>query len=139
MVRIQRLTSARPGEICSMVPADIDRTEDVWIYRPVEYKTEHFDKDRVIAIGPRAQKVLAPYLADRDPNAFCFSLAESEARRRAAAAAGRKTPLSCGKRPNGAASNVKIVVCKCCGKRMKCSRVREGDEHEKCHEAIKLN
>ena len=24
MVRIQRLTSARPGEICSMAPADMD-------------------------------------------------------------------------------------------------------------------
>lgn len=99
MVRIQRLTSARPGEICSMAPADIDRTDDVWIYRPVEFKTEHFDKDRVIAIGPRAQKVLATYLTDRDPQSFCFSPAESEEKRRAAAAANRKTPLSCGNRP----------------------------------------
>lgn len=99
MVRIQRLTSARPDEICSMAPADIDRSGDVWIYRPVEYKTEHFEKDRVIAIGPKAQKVLAPYLAERDSETFCFSPTESEARRRSAAAANRKTPLSCGNRP----------------------------------------
>jgi len=98
MVRVQRLTSARPGEICSIAPADIDRTDDVWIYRPVEYKTEHFEMDRVIAIGPRAQKILAPYLADRGHDTFCFSPAESEAKRRADAAANRRTSLSCGNR-----------------------------------------
>ena len=96
MVRVQRLTSARPGEICSMAPVDLDRTADVWIYRPAEYKTEHFEKDRIIAIGPRAQKVLAPYLQDRAPESFCFSPVESELQRRAVAAANRKTPLSCG-------------------------------------------
>ncbi|MCO6046366.1 hypothetical protein NG895_20905 [Aeoliella sp. ICT_H6.2] len=31
MVRIQRLTSARPGEICSMSPVDIDTLGDVWV------------------------------------------------------------------------------------------------------------
>ncbi|MFO0792364.1 MAG: site-specific integrase, partial [Pirellulales bacterium] len=94
MVRIQRLTSARPGEICSMAPADIDCTSDVWIYRPVEFKTEHFEKDRFIAIGPRAQQILKKYLNNRDAEAFCFSPSESEARRRAIAAKLRKTPLS---------------------------------------------
>ncbi len=99
MVRVQRLTSARPGEICSMAPIDIDRSSDVWIYRPQEFETEHFEKDRIIAIGPRAQQVLAPYLVDREPEAFCFSPAESVSRRRASAAAKRKRPLSTGSRP----------------------------------------
>src|SRR5262249_52558157 len=67
-------------------------------YRPVEFKTEHFEKDRVIAIGPRAQEILKKYLVDRDSFAFCFSPAESEAKRRANAAKLRKTPLSCGNR-----------------------------------------
>lgn len=98
MVRIQRLTSARPGEICSIASAEIDRTGDVWIYKPVEYKTEHFETNRVIAIGPRGQQILAPYIANRGPNSFCFSLAESQSRRRAVANANRKTPLSCGNR-----------------------------------------
>jgi integrase len=97
MVRIQRLTSARPGEICSMCPGDIDRSADVWIYRPAEHKTEHFEKDRVIAIGPRAQAILTPYLL-RGEDAFCFSPQESERRRRATVAESRKTPLSCGNR-----------------------------------------
>lgn len=43
MIRVQRLTSARPGEICSLAPADIDRSGDVWIYRPAEHKTERRD------------------------------------------------------------------------------------------------
>lgn len=98
MVRVQRLTSARPGEICSMAPGDIDRTGEVWIYRPAEHKTEHFEKDRIIAIGPQAQAVLAQYIDGRDADCFCFSPAESERRRRALATAQRKTPLSCGNR-----------------------------------------
>lgn len=99
MVRVQRLTSARPGEICSMAPGDIDRSGDVWIYRPVEYKTEHFEKDRIIAIGPRAQKILLKYISGRAADAFCFSPVESELRRRAVATAKRITPRSCGNRP----------------------------------------
>ena len=99
MVRVQRLTSARPGEICSMAPADIDRSGDVWIYRPVENKTEHFEKDRVIAIGPRAQVIIGPYIVDRPGDVYCFSPLESEARRRAVATSRRTTPLKSGNRP----------------------------------------
>lgn len=99
MVRVQRLTSARPGEICSMAPGDIDRSGDVWICRPVEYKTEQFEKDRIIAIGPRAQGILLKYIVGRAADAFCFSSMESEVRRRALATAKRITPRSCGNRP----------------------------------------
>lgn len=99
MIRVQRLTSARPGEICSMAPADIDRSGDVWIYRPVEHKTEHFERDRIVAIGPRAQQILLPYVTGRDAQSYCFSPQESEMQRRAQATAQRKTPLSAGNRP----------------------------------------
>ena len=95
MVRLQRLTGARPGEVCSLRPCNLDRTTDVWLYVPSEHKTEHHEKDRVIVLGPKAQKVLMPYLL-RPTEAFCFSPADSERRRRAEAAANRKTPLSCG-------------------------------------------
>jgi integrase len=99
MVRVQRLTSARPGEICSMAPADIDRSGDVWIYRPVEHKTEHFERDRIVAIGPRAQQILAAYVTGREPQSYCFSPQESEALRRAVVTSLRKTPLTAGNRP----------------------------------------
>ncbi len=35
MVRLQRLTGARPGEICNLRPCDLDRTGDVWLYVPL--------------------------------------------------------------------------------------------------------
>ena len=98
MVKFQRLTGARPGEICTIRPCDVDTSGDVWRYRPESHKTEHHDRERVICIGPKAQDVLRPYLL-RDKTAYCFSPAESERRRLALAHAARKTPLSCGNRP----------------------------------------
>jgi integrase len=46
----------------------------------------------VILIGPQAQAVLAPYL-DRDPQAYCFSPAESEKIRIAARRQLRRTKV----------------------------------------------
>ncbi len=92
MVRLQRLTGARPGEICSLRPADIDRSHDVWVYLPAEHKTEHHEQPRAVMIGPRAQAVLAPYLL-RAAGDYCFTPHESERRRRTRQAAARKTPL----------------------------------------------
>lgn len=98
MIRLQRLTGARPGEICSLRPVDVDRSGEVWKYTPAEHKTEHHGRQRVIPIGPRAQAILLPYLL-RDANAFCFSPKESEQKRRAARHAQRKTPIRYGNRP----------------------------------------
>ena len=97
MVRFQRLTSCRPGEVCIVRPCDIDRSGDVWAYRPDSHKTEHHGRDRVIFIGPQAQQVLRPYLL-RPAKAFCFSPAESVKLRREEASRCRRTPLSCGNR-----------------------------------------
>ena len=95
MVQVQRLTGARPGEVCSMRPCDFNRSEDIWVYTPSEHKTEHFEKNRVIVVGPKAQAILSPYMSRRD-EAFCFSPAESEERRRRQAASNRKTPAAQG-------------------------------------------
>lgn len=98
MIRFQRATGARPGEACSIRPGDVDRSDEVWVYRPVSHKTEHFDRPRMIFLGPKAQEVLRPYLL-RPDDQHCFSPAESEKRRLAENHAGRKTPMSCGNRP----------------------------------------
>lgn len=98
MVRFQRLTGARPGEVCSLRPGDVDRSGNVWIYTPDEHKTEHHEKDRCVFIGPKAQKVLRPYLL-RSATSFCFSPAESIAQSRRKQHEKRVTPLSCGNRP----------------------------------------
>jgi len=97
MVQLQRLTGARPGEICSMRPGDVDQTGEVWLYVPAEHKTEHHEKNRVIVIGPQAQAILLRHLV-RAPKAYCFSPAESELKRREKAAAKRKTPAAQGNR-----------------------------------------
>jgi integrase len=98
MVRFQRLTGARPVEVCMLRPSDLDRSGDVWVYRPRSHKTKHHGRDRAIPIGPKAQSVLLRYLA-RDPGTYCFRPCDSEAKRRADLHAGRKTPLCCGNRP----------------------------------------
>ena len=71
MVRLQRLTGCRPGEICALRPCDLDTSKDVWVYEPGEHKMEHHDTRRLIMIGPKAQRVLDIYL-DRHPLAPCF-------------------------------------------------------------------
>ena len=92
MVRLQRLTGARPGEICTLRPGDIDRSGSVWVYIPQSHKTQHHDQSRMIVIGPQAQAVLRPYLL-RAADAFCFTPEESEQARLAKAAAERTTPM----------------------------------------------
>lgn len=98
MVRIHRLTGCRPGEICQMRPMDVDRSNEVWAYRPESHKTEHHGRERVIFLGPQAQDILRPYLL-RSTDDFCFVPAESEQRRRKLQHAGRRTPLCCGNVP----------------------------------------
>ena len=92
MVRFQRLTGARPGEVCSLRPSSLDRSGNVWVYRPDHHKTEHHGRERIIFIGPKAQDVLRPYLL-RDAETYCFSPAESEAARKAGMRANRKTKV----------------------------------------------
>ena len=92
MVRFQRLTGCRPGEVCSLRPCDLDRSADVWAYRPAGHKTEHLGRERIVWIGPQAQEVLLPYLL-RAPDAYCFSPAESDEKRKAEMRAARKTKV----------------------------------------------
>jgi integrase len=62
MVRLQRLTGMRPGEVCLLRPDDLDRSADVWSYKPHRHKTEHHGRERIVFIGPKAQILLRPYL-----------------------------------------------------------------------------
>ena len=90
MVRFQRLTGARPGEVCQIRPVDVDRNGEVWLYRPESHKTEHHGRERIIYIGPQAQDVLLPYLL-RDAQVHCFQPVESEQKRHEEQRARRKT------------------------------------------------
>ncbi|CAK9037567.1 Site-specific tyrosine recombinase XerC [Durusdinium trenchii] len=98
MVRLQRLAAMRPGEVCILRPCDVDRSDDVWVYRPSTHKNEHHGRQRLIYLGPQSQAVLLRYLA-RDSEAYCFQPRDSEAKRRSARHLERQTPISCGNRP----------------------------------------
>lgn len=91
MARVQRLTGMRGGEVCSMRVSDIDRTGEVWLYRPAEHKTAHLGRGRLVPIGPAAQAVLAVYLAVRGPDDHVFSPQATDAARRAKLAHGKRT------------------------------------------------
>jgi integrase len=93
MVKFQRLTGCRPSEVCQLRPMDLDRSGEVWRYRPGSHKTEHHGRERVIFIGPKAQAVLLCYL-QRDAAAHCFSAAESETKRHVEMRARRKSKLT---------------------------------------------
>ena len=72
MVRLQLLAGLRPSEVCTIRPADVDRSGDgVWVYTVQDNKCAHHGKVRRAYLGPEAQKVLAPYLL-RMPEEFCF-------------------------------------------------------------------
>lgn len=74
MVSVQLLTGMRSGELVRMTAAEIDRSGSVWLYRPAKHKTRWRGKSKVIAIGPRAQKILKPYL---ERKGFFFSPADA--------------------------------------------------------------
>lgn len=69
MVRVQLLTGMRPGEVCRLTAAQIDQAGPVvggvrlWVYRPEMHKTLHHGHARAVVFGPRAQRILARFLA----------------------------------------------------------------------------
>jgi integrase len=91
MARVQLLTGMRPGEVCVMRPADVDRSGPVWHYRPGRHKGAWRGKGRVVAVGPRAQAVLTPFLPD-DPDEYVFSPRRAVAALHAERSAKRATP-----------------------------------------------
>jgi integrase len=95
MVRLLQFSGMRPGELVIMRPCDVDRSSDVWEYRPHSHKTQNRDKERVVYLGPQSQQVLRPYLL-RAAESYCFSPNEALDEIRAARTEARKTPLSCG-------------------------------------------
>lgn len=94
MVRFQRVTGCRPGEVCKIKPSMVNRAGDVWEIQFAEHKGAWRGMDRVVYVGPKAQAVLIKYL-DRD--GYCFSPRESIQQLRSKRK--RETPLNQGNRP----------------------------------------
>lgn len=72
MVRLQLLCGCRAGEIVRLCPGDLDRSGSVWRWNLREHKNAWRGHERVIYLGPEAQRVLAPFL-DRPDDRPCFS------------------------------------------------------------------
>lgn len=102
MVAVQELSGMRTGELVQMRGADLERRGRLLLYRPSRHKNAWRGQFRVVVLGPRAQRVLAPYLS-APPDAPLFSPARCEAERlaaqRAASTTPRRTPL--GQRKQG--------------------------------------
>jgi len=71
VVRLIRLTGARPTEVMTLKPCQVGRAGDVWVFRPETHKGTWRGKTRTLYLGADAQAVLAPWL-DASPEAFAF-------------------------------------------------------------------
>ncbi len=93
MIQLQLVTGMRPGEACIMRLADIDRSSDVWAYKPQSHKTQHHGRERIVFLGPKAQALIQPFLtADRER--YLFSPQNAEADRNAARRENRRSPMT---------------------------------------------
>lgn len=81
MVRLQRLTGARSGSICQATPGQFAREGRLLLWRP-RHKTEYLGAELVIPLGPKAQRLLRPYLQRCKPDEPLFSPRAQRANRR---------------------------------------------------------
>jgi integrase len=91
MVQIQELAGMRPQDVRNLRTCDLNMSGDVWVYTPWTHKTEHHGHVRQIAIGPRAQALLRPFLQPDAAAAYVFSPRQAVDQPRAERAARRKT------------------------------------------------
>jgi integrase len=83
MVQVQDLAAMRPGEVVRLRATELDRSGDIWFFRPEQHKKVHLGQSRTIFLGPRAQAILVPWLErcqDR-PEGYLFSAREAVAER----------------------------------------------------------
>ena len=63
ILRLQRLTGMRPGEVLELRPCDLDRSSEPWLYKPQSGgKTLHLEQPRRVYLGPHARSLLSPWL-----------------------------------------------------------------------------
>ena len=95
MVMVQYLTGMRPSEVFNMRVGDIDQSRDngLWYYSP-KHKTEEHIGEKPIPLGQPEQKLIAPYLEGKKPEAAVFSPRQAVKERAAEERARRKSPLT---------------------------------------------
>ncbi|MCE9564940.1 MAG: tyrosine-type recombinase/integrase [Planctomycetes bacterium] len=93
LIEVQRLTGMRPGEVTRLRVSEIDTSGDVWVFRPKKHKNEHRGHTRAIAIGKRAQDIIAAFRT-ADDTEYLFSPHKAMLEAMAARSAKRKTKVS---------------------------------------------
>jgi integrase len=91
MVLVQWHTGMRPNEVCALRPCDIDTNGAVWLFRLPYHKLSYQARNRVVAIGPKAQAVLKQFTPSKVTD-YYFSPRASVALFHSERNANRKTP-----------------------------------------------
>lgn len=78
MAEVQWGTGLRSSELCNVRPCDLDQSIEAdtgcWEYRLADHKTISHRKVKRVAIGPKAIKILRPYIAEAESEtSFLFS------------------------------------------------------------------
>jgi integrase len=77
VVKLLRLTGARPSEILNLRVGELDRTATPWRLTPKKHKTAWRGKARAIFFGAEARAVLTPWLENAG-DGYVFSPSRSE-------------------------------------------------------------
>jgi integrase len=80
-IQFQIATASRPGEALRLRLGDVDRSGEVWVYRPGSHKTQHHGKKRIILIGPKGQGVVQEHLQSTDPDTYVFAVPGTEGKK----------------------------------------------------------
>ncbi len=110
-VLLQWHSGMRSGEVCTLTGAQLDRSSEVWIYRPRQHKGVWKGRERTIRFGPKAKEILQGLLK-LDPNAALVSPRDAIAEQKAEKARRRKTKVQPSqlKRAEEHAANPKLDV-----------------------------
>jgi integrase len=111
MAQVQELSGMRPQDVRNLRTCDVDLSGDVWVYTPWTHKTEHHGHVRRIAIGPKAQAILKPFLRPDDPKSYVFSPRAAVMAVRAERRRLRKTPITPSERNRCRKSHRKRTFC----------------------------
>ena len=93
MVKVQRYACMRPSEVCRMRVGDIDRSGEIWFYRPGLHKGAWRGHEKSVALGKPEQEIIAPRLVGKSPEQAVFSPRETMLEKKERDAAGRKTKV----------------------------------------------
>lgn len=81
MLTLQWLTGVRSDSLCNATPGQFTREDDrLMLWRP-KHKNEYRGVQLIVPIGPRAMKVIGPFISTKRPDEAIFSPRDTAAQR----------------------------------------------------------